>query len=420
MLKISFAQYCLIAACFLAMLGFAPSSRAVEVADLYLVKWPVADQNKTARWRAALAGFKEVLVRKSGSQQILRDGGVQQAYRKVTSYLQRFEYIHQNDSDKEYPYSISLYFEPRLIDALIKDAKLPLWGSSRPLTVLWLAVEIDNERQIVSANTSSDSGVNTNTNVSEDIQIFEQIGSNAIRRGLPLITPLMDLEDELIVTPSDVWGRFSSTINQASQRYFADSILIGRMQALGEQWRGQFTYINQGKELAFELMSNSQKLLIADMADKLAELLCSKYCVVEQVGETNEVMLHLSGINNFVEYKAAEMYLENLSALRKISLTSIDQHTLKIKVSLLADLESLIKGISLGNQMSVTEIEVCLPELNTLEPNTSSNLLEDELQREADEGDVAAEEKNSDHELIGTQENEITKPLEILYYRWNG
>ena len=415
--KTSFAQYCLIIACCLAMLGFAPLSRAVEVADLYLVKWPVTDQNKTARWRAALAGFKEVLVRKSGSQQILRDGGVQQAYRKVTSYLQRFEYIHQNDSDEEYPYLISLYFEPRLVDALIRDAKLPLWGSNRPLTVLWLAVEIGSERQIVSATTNANANANVNANVNgdRDVQVFDLVEQNSIRRGLPLITPLMDLEDELIVSTSDVWGRFSSTITQASKRYFADSVLIGRMQELGDQWRGQFTYINQGKELAFELTSNSQQLLIADMTNRLADLLCSKYCVVEQVGKTNEVMLHLSGINNFVEYKAAEVYLQSLSALRKLYLVGIDQHTLKIKISLLGDLESLIKGISLANLMSVIEVEDRL-----LDAKTSANLLDDEIQKDADEVDVTDSAEASNNMLMDLKESELTNPLEILYYRWNG
>ncbi|MCF6192707.1 MAG: DUF2066 domain-containing protein [Kangiellaceae bacterium] len=404
----------MIACCF-ALLGFVSSSKAVEVADLYLVKWPVTDQNKTTRKRAVLAGFKEVLVRISGSQQILRDGGVQQAYRKVTSYLQRLQYIHQNDANEEYPYLISLYFEPRLIDALIRDAKLPLWGSSRPLTVLWLAVETDNERQIVSASSNTRVSVNAGQKAGKSAQLFEIIESNATRRGLPLITPLMDLEDELVVSPSDVWGRFSLTINQASQRYFADSVLIGRMQQLGEQWRAQFTYINQGKELAFVLMANSQELLIADLTDKLAELLCNKYCVVEQVGETNEVMLHLSGINNFVEYKAAEEYLENLSALRKLYLIGIAQHTLKIKVSLLGDLESLIKGISLGNQMSVVDIEDRLPELRTV-----PHLLEDELQIQTEEVNVTTKAKDSNGDLMDTEENEIKNSLETLYYRWNG
>ena len=412
MLKTTFTQTCLLVACLVAMLCIVPTSKAVEVTDLYLVKWPVSDQNNTARWRAALAGFKEVLVRKSGSQQILRDDGVQQAYRKVTSYLQRFEYIHQDDSKGEFPYRISLYFEPRLIDALIRDAKLPLWGSNRPLTILWLAVENENERQIVGANSESPA-----------LQVIED---NAIRRGLPLITPLMDLEDELIVTTSDVWGRFSSTINQASQRYFTDSLLIGRVQAMGENWRGQFTYISQGKELAFELNSSSQDILIAEMTDKLAELLCTKYCVVEQIGETNEVMLQLSGVNNFVEYKAAEVYLESLSALRKLYLVGIDQHTLEIRISLLGDLESLIKGISLANQMSVVEFDDRLPKQNFSDKSEAEQfaisdlnaIASDSVQNESEELSINTEDGKVSHRL--SDENENKNSLQVLYYRWNG
>ncbi|MDQ7050537.1 MAG: DUF2066 domain-containing protein [Enterobacterales bacterium] len=85
------------------LLLLSTAVRAVEVKDLYLVKWPVAEQSKSARWKAALAGFKEVLVRKSGSEDILRNELVQQSYSKVTSYLQKFEYTRNDDPNQSMP-----------------------------------------------------------------------------------------------------------------------------------------------------------------------------------------------------------------------------------------------------------------------------------------------------------------------------
>ena len=382
--------------------------KSVELTDLYLVKWPVNDQNKTTRWKASLAGFKQVLIRKSGSKEILRDDGVQKAYRKITNYLQRFEYIPQDDSDAEYRYSISLYFEPRLIDAIIRDAKLPLWGANRPLTVLWLAIEDNNQRQIVSAASSN--------------EILPVIESNAVRRGLPLITPLMDLEDELAVTTSDVWGRFASSIVQASQRYFSDSLLIGRLQLIGENWKGQFTYVNQNQEVAFEASKPTQEEVIAEMTDKLAELLCDKYCVVEEVGENNEAILYLSGISSFAEFKAAEKYLEGLSALRKLSLVAINQGSLELRIALLGNLESLVGDISLSHLMTIEEPKVVAPQTVETESNNSneetiapdleqSQILNAELEK------LPLNGEKLESEPIKIKENST---LPILYYRWNG
>jgi len=384
---------------------------AVEVADLYLVKWPVKDQNKSALWKATLAGFKEVLVRKSGSTEILADAGVQQSYRKVTNYLQRFEYVPQNRTNAEFRYLISLYFEPRLIDAVIRDAKMPLWGANRPLTVLWLAVEEGNQRRILSA--VSDDGV---------LQLVER---NAVRRGLPLITPLMDLEDELAVATSDVWGRFSSSVVQASQRYFSDSLLIGRLQAIGENWRGQFTYADQNQELAFETLAPTKDEVIAGMTDKLAELLCNKYCVVEDLRENNEVLLYLSGIGSFSDFKAAEKYLESLSALRKLSLVGINQRTLEIKIALLGNLESLVEGVSLSNLMIAEKPKTVIhaiakpePDLETVEQNFEQAII---AATELEKLGLGAEEIKAEDSKVdkGATTTAVSK-LPILYYRWNG
>lgn len=409
----------------LVIMGISLSSSAVEVADLYLVKWPVKDQNKSARLKATLAGFKEVLIRKSGSKDILEDAGVQRAYRKIIDYLQRFEYVRINDPDTKYPYSISLYFEPRLIDAIIRDAKMPLWGANRPLTVLWLAVEEGNQRQILSA-------------ISGD-GLLQVVESNAVRRGLPLITPLMDLEDELAVTTSDVWGRFSSSIIQASQRYFSDSLLVGRLQAIGENWQGQFSYVNQNQEMAFETLALTKADAIALMVDKLAALLCNKYCVVEEVGENNEALLYLSGISSFTDFKAAEKYLESLSAIRKLSLVSINQQTLEIRIALLGNLESLIEGISLSNLMSVgspkngtrssaqSEPESIASDLEVTDPELEQSIitateLEKQTIEKLDTETLGAEKIGIETEDAETGESTTTsaRKLPRLYYRWNG
>lgn len=230
---------------------FLTTVDAVEVKDLYLVKLPVAEQGKTALRKVSLEGFKEVLVRKSGSSAILQSEEVRRAYRKVTSYLQRFEYARQEDPE-ELSYIISLYFEPRLIDGLIQESKMPLWGSNRPLTIVWLAVEEGFERKIVVENSLDNSS-------------FELLQANGLRRGLPIILPLMDLEDELVVSISDIWGRFPTAIETASERYAADVALYGRINQLGDLWVGKFSYLNQGNENAFDLESESKEALLGEL-----------------------------------------------------------------------------------------------------------------------------------------------------------
>ena len=411
----------------LSCLSFCFQANAVEVRDLYLVKLPVAQQGRTVLWNASLKGFKEVLVRKSGSSEILSSPEVQRAYRKVTSYLQRFEYASQEDNS-EFPYEIALYFEPRLIDNLIQEAKMPLWGSNRPLTIIWLAVEENFERKIVLES-------------EEEQSLYPILKENAVRRGLPIIMPLMDLEDELAVSISDIWGRFPSTIKQASLRYPSDVVMYGRINQVGETWQGKFGYINQDQEVAFDALGESQQEVIANMMDTLADRLCDKYCVVQEIGQKNELLINVTDISNFKQFKAAENYLADLSSVNKVEVIKVTKYDVLFKLTLLGQINSTVEGIALSQKMIAVEP----PEEMQQEPSNPNEegLLEQQGQAVSDEfntnsdsqtldnvqsdldveGELGEESEGETNQLTTEEIENLKQPrpnIKTLYYRWIG
>lgn len=411
----------------LSCLSICFQANAVEVRDLYLVKLPVAQQGRTVLWNASLKGFKEVLVRKSGSSEILSSPEVQRAYRKVTSYLQRFEYASQEDNS-EFPYEIALYFEPRLIDNLIQEAKMPLWGSNRPLTIIWLAVEENFERKIVLES-------------EEEQSLYPILKENAVRRGLPIIMPLMDLEDELAVSISDIWGRFPSTIKQASLRYPSDVVMYGRINQVGETWQGKFGYINQDQEVAFDALGESQQEVIANMMDTLADRLCDKYCVVQEIGQKNELLINVTDISNFKQFKAAETYLADLSSVNKVEVIKVTKYDVLFKLTLLGQINSTVEGIALSQKMIAVEP----PEETQQEPSNPNEdgLLEQQSQAVSDEfntnsdsqtldniqsdldveGELGEESEGEANQLTTEEIENLKQPrpnIKTLYYRWIG
>jgi len=401
--------------------------KAVEVNDLYLVKWPVAEQSKTALWKAALAGFKEVLIRKSGSQEILQSYEVQQAYSKVTSYLHRIEYKSQDTQKNEFPYVVSLYFEPRLIDSLIQDAKMPLWGANRPVTILWIAVEENFQRKILKDVYGKNGGQERSFNDNADEELSRTVYINAIRRGLPVISPLMDLEDELVVSISDIWGRFPSTILQASQRYSADSILIGRVKKDGEQWVGDFTYINQSNESTYQVLANESQQVIAKMMDQLAELLCNKYCVLEESGQKNQVLMNISGVNNFKNFKSVESYLNGLSGVKAARVMNIKSHQVLFELTLLGQVESVIEGIRLSQKLRVEEAPEHPQTSDKKSINSSAELIQENTldKLPAQPIELLEQDKIKNADVDKTTDAVETLPNNdnqsaILYYRWLG
>ena len=63
----------------------------------------------------------------------------------------------------------------------------------------------------------------SNSLLPQSIDDFSQL------RGLPLVMPIMDLTDLSAVTITDVWGRFSQPVAQASARYMAEAVVVIRV-----------------------------------------------------------------------------------------------------------------------------------------------------------------------------------------------
>jgi len=398
-----------------------PVARAVEVTGLYQIDIAVADQTAKTRWGAVLEGFKEVLVRKSGSRQVLSTDEVREAYRKVTAYIQRFEYASNTDPEAEKPFILHLEFAPRLVDELIQASGMPIWGSNRPVTILWLANEVNFQREIVRDDPSEGA-------------LSELIMKNAQRRGIPVILPLMDLEDELNVTLSDIWGRFTGTIVTASERYAADSVVTGRIQQVGESWQAKLSYINQGDEQFMAFSEPTPELLMATMSDRIAEFLCQKYCVVE-TDTSHQVKLQVSSVGNFASFKGVQNYLQSLSSIRKVEVDKISATTVRFNVALLGDLQSVKDGIELGNKLIEESAPALDPFVRTIsEPNDSllnenltpsSLITSDEPLPGQQAGQSSDQQSDQDLIMVDPQqlfnekgESPIAEPVVTLFYRW--
>jgi uncharacterized protein len=388
---------------------------AVEVQGLYEASVGVADQRGSTRSKAVLSGFKEVLIRKSGSERVLEAYEVKQSFRKVTAFLQRFEYVptepkSNQQSSPEFPFSLKMHFEPRLIDELIQTAGMPIWGSNRPVTILWLATEENFNRELVKEN-------------ADNSFWSDVLSEEAKRRGLPVILPFMDLEDQLNVSLSDVWGRFIGPVNEASERYQADSILVGRISQVGEAWQSKLTYINQNEQQAFEIEAANPQAIVASISNRLAELLCTKYCVVESA-DTLPVKLQISGVKNFKDFKQVQKFLEGLSSIRKVELEQVAATHARFKIALLGELQSVIEGIELSNKLIQEEAPQTDPfQLFQAQDNNRLGLVDEKnnltlsVESSRSKSELTANQSKTTKPLGESQSN-LLEPETTLYFRW--
>ncbi len=400
----------------LLMLVVSPStSFAIEVQGLYRVQTEVDDHSDRNLWKAVLSSFKEVLVRKSGSRKVLEAHEVQQAYKKVKVYLQRYEYTNHAEPGEEQGFQLILDFEPRLIDDLIQQAGMPIWGSDRPVTMLWLAVEGQTTApQLEPADVAATTLERRIIKDDPAELMSEVVKQNAVRLGLPVILPLMDLEDELNVELSDVWGRFSEPVRAASQRYGAGTILLGRVSQQQDIWQAKFSYLNDSSEQTFELVGQDAESLLSAITESLAEQLCATHCVVE-AAESNQIFIQVSNIGNFARFKQLQSFLQKLPSIRKLEVIGVAGVNVRFAVDLLGDIQAVREGVSL-NGLLIEDLQPDSKLFGLVKPDQSVNTVDAILQQATVE-----QPKNpvgeSVEQTLSIPEPQLEETV-TLYYRW--
>lgn len=126
--------------------------------------------------------------------------------------------------------------------------------------------------------------------------------------------PLLDTTDLQSVTFSDIWGGFDERIIDASERYDANSILIGRVrQSPGR--RENWSYYFSGAERSW---NGPPESIVAQVADLLAaEFAVGGNAPVETVA------LSVSGVQSVEAYGSLQSRLADVSLIERFVIVEV-------------------------------------------------------------------------------------------------
>lgn len=295
---------------------------AVQVDGLFESERLVADQSAENRTPAVRDGLAEVLVRVSGHQATLESEKVIQLLERSESYLAQFSY-HANENAAETgesKFRLKMRFDGPSLVRLLSEAELSVWGGNRPSVLTWLAIEGPSGRFVV--------------NNENNPLLTEVLQKEAARRGVPLVMPLMDLEDERLVTVSDIWGQFSDRISAASVRYSPDAVYSGRFYRSGNEWHAYWLVQVGTQRQAIELKAEQVRELFSLSVDALAEILADKYAVVLSPANSGEFAFKVIGVKSIDDYARLTRYLESLQIVERVEVSRLDDTGVAFRVAL--------------------------------------------------------------------------------------
>ncbi|MGA7800178.1 MAG: DUF2066 domain-containing protein, partial [Gammaproteobacteria bacterium] len=245
----------------LPVLMWTRNLSAAPVEHLFQAEVPVSDQGVGERAGAVRDALTEVLVRLTGERDVAQQPVAADLLKDSDRFVQQYRYRREPPPDAGAQASalwLWVRFDARGIERAVRRAGLPLWGRERPLTLIWLAVQDGDQRYLVASDADSD--------------LRRTVEREARRRGVPVLFPLLDLEDQARVQFPDVWGGFVDMVTDASKRYHAPDVLIGRLaHNAGGGWSARWTMELDGDEINWVASDASVDTVLAAGVDGAAD-----------------------------------------------------------------------------------------------------------------------------------------------------
>jgi len=226
-----------------------------------------------------------------------------------------------------------------------------LWGVRRPSAMLWLVYEDENGHRKL---------LNSQTN--DELSLAAKKAAD--NRGLPLLLPIWDLDEQLILSIADVWGQFENKVAMANTRYLSDYMILAKVtnHGISQKVHWNVYKISSGDfgQVVSEnkMVGNDEAINIDDALHQIVgqstDYFATQYGV-DTSQDQGELFITLVNIHSLGTYVDVVNYLKSIKAVDSLMLVNNKKHKYQFRVKLIGDKQSLVDVISLGNKMMEIE-----------------------------------------------------------------
>lgn len=221
--------------CLLGLLCNSPLLNAVEVKGLYEIELIANSQSAEDRTHAVKQAMYAVLSRVLVSEDISKIPVVQQALASAQNYVRQsqFSLISADEQPETDARLLRVQFDEDQLMEVMRKSQVGIWSEIRPETLVWLVVDEDGSRQFYNADSMP--------------ELESALAFASKVKGLPLIFPMLDLEEQQKISVSEVLGADSRNLLAVSARYEVTSIMAGRIARKAGCWQGEWAFYFDGR-----------------------------------------------------------------------------------------------------------------------------------------------------------------------------
>jgi hypothetical protein len=322
----------------IVVLCLSAAAAAVEMSSLYSVQVPLDPDDPDSRNLAYQTALIEVLVRMTGTTAVAESEQIAEWFPNAARYVSRFQPGPDN--------TLVVSLDGPGIENVLRQAGAPIWGSDRPLTLIWIAVDWGlGEREIVGA-ADEERMPGDARSIDRNRLLRERVMEVAERRGIPVLFPLVDIEDLENISFSDIWGGFDDLLLLASERYQADTVLVGRIRADSPMMNRWTWYL--GEERA------SWTGTTEEVVNLLADSLAARFAVDSQ-SPLDTIRLTISGIDSVKAFGRVQQFMENLRGIDAVMIDTVAGDRIVYEVKVQGGTERLQRALELSNMLELVD-----------------------------------------------------------------
>mgnify|MGYP000601151002 FL=1 len=301
---------------------FSNLSFGKEFNELFTIYEPI--ENSSSIESSINSSFNNLIFRVSGSNspsniwKIINSGSSRKDF--ITSYS-----IKNYDGNS----FLEVKFNQDKVISKFKELSIPIISHSRPVIFFLIEVESGSETSYF---------ISQESNTAFDNIFINTLDRLSKQRGIFLELPIFDLEDQRILSDSNI---LSSPKEYLISKYDFDNLLDIKL-------------INQGfNEWSFSgdintaISSESYKTDIETIFLRHLESIISKALKDLVIDTTNVFVtkIHVRGINSYEDYKISKDKLLKLIAISDLEILSFKNNTIEYKATIMGDMNSLQRDV---------------------------------------------------------------------------
>lgn len=293
---------------------------------------------------AVAEALNRVLIRATGNDSVTELEAIAAAVETPNRFLSTFRFERSdvtltNVLGESVPTKLMvMQFDRGAVEQLLIDNSLPVWGSKRPVTLVWLADRLEGDDHILADSEHGSSA--------------QRLKDYSRERGIPLTLPIMDLDDTLNVDFTDVYGLFVDNLDAASERYQPDAVLIGRLSRQGDEFQANFVYRLQDERRRYQVSASSRSRLMEALVDQMSIRLANQYAVVLDPTLAGQLSLRVTAVDNLATLAEVERYLQSQNLITRVTLRQVEPDAVRFDLEISGSEAQLRDILALDDRLS--------------------------------------------------------------------